>query len=219
MKAHCLFEQSGTFKNVLKEFGIDAVDYDIQNEYGQTDYQIDLFAEIEKAYSGGGSIFDRIEKDDICFAFFPCTYFSHQNYLVFSCNWAGIKEKTQKGKLEYVMQREKERALYFELFCKFYQVLLRKKIKCVIENPYHIGHYLTKWFPIKPSIIDKDRRKRGDKFIKPTQFWFVNIEPKQNIELRPQYLLKSEMVVDYNTKERSEITSEYARNFIKEFIL
>lgn len=53
MKAHCLFEQSGTFKNVLKEFGIDAVDYDIQNEYGQTDYQIDLFAEIEKAYSGG----------------------------------------------------------------------------------------------------------------------------------------------------------------------
>lgn len=90
----------------------------------------------------------------------------------------------------------------------------------MIENPYSTEHYLTKWFPVKPSIIDKDRRKRGDKFIKPTQFWFVNIEPKQNIELRPQYLLEDKRVVECSFgKERSEITSEYARNFIKEFIL
>ena len=53
MKAHCLFEQSGTFKNEFKKLGIEAFDYDILNDYGQTDYQIDLFAEIEKAYRGG----------------------------------------------------------------------------------------------------------------------------------------------------------------------
>ena len=46
MKAHCLFEQSGTFKNEFKKLGIEAFDYDIQNEYGQTDYVVDLFAEI-----------------------------------------------------------------------------------------------------------------------------------------------------------------------------
>ena len=46
MIAHCLFEQSGTFKNEFKKLGIEAYDYDILNEYGQTDYQIDLFAEI-----------------------------------------------------------------------------------------------------------------------------------------------------------------------------
>lgn len=46
MKAHCLFEQSGTFKNEFKKLGIEAFDYDIQNEYGETDYQIDLFEEI-----------------------------------------------------------------------------------------------------------------------------------------------------------------------------
>ena len=46
MKAHCLFEQSGTFKNEFKKLGIEAFDYDILNEFGQTDYQIDLFAEI-----------------------------------------------------------------------------------------------------------------------------------------------------------------------------
>ena len=46
MIAHCLFEQSGTFKNEFKKLGIEAYDYDILNEYGQTDYQMDLFAEI-----------------------------------------------------------------------------------------------------------------------------------------------------------------------------
>ena len=46
MKAHCLFEQSGTFKNEFKKLGIEAFDYDILNEYGETDYQIDLFGEI-----------------------------------------------------------------------------------------------------------------------------------------------------------------------------
>ena len=43
MIAHCLFEQSGTFKNEFKKLGID---YDIQKEFGETDYIVDLFAEI-----------------------------------------------------------------------------------------------------------------------------------------------------------------------------
>lgn len=46
MIAHCLFEQSGTFKNEFKKLGIEAYDYDIQNEFGQTDFQIDLFSQI-----------------------------------------------------------------------------------------------------------------------------------------------------------------------------
>lgn len=54
-KAHCFFEQSGTFKNEFRKLGYEAYDYDIQNNFGETDYVIDLFAEIEKAYSGGGA--------------------------------------------------------------------------------------------------------------------------------------------------------------------
>lgn len=46
MKVHCLFEQSGTFKNEFIKLGINAYDYDIQNEFNQTDYVIDLFKEI-----------------------------------------------------------------------------------------------------------------------------------------------------------------------------
>lgn len=53
MIAHCLFEQSGCFKNEFKKLGIEAYDYDIENQFNETDYQIDLFAEIEKAYGGG----------------------------------------------------------------------------------------------------------------------------------------------------------------------
>ena len=49
MIIHCLFEQSGTFKNEFKKLGYEAYDYDIQNAFGQTDYVIDLFSEI-----GGG---------------------------------------------------------------------------------------------------------------------------------------------------------------------
>ena len=50
-KAHCLFEQSGTFKNEFIKLGIPAEDYDIQNHFNETDHVIDLFAEIEKAYA------------------------------------------------------------------------------------------------------------------------------------------------------------------------
>lgn len=50
---HCFFEQSGTFKNEFIKLGFKAYDYDILNNYGQTDYQVDLFKEIERSYRGG----------------------------------------------------------------------------------------------------------------------------------------------------------------------
>ena len=43
---HCLFEQSGTFKNAFKKLGMEAQDYDILNDFEQTDNVIDLFTEI-----------------------------------------------------------------------------------------------------------------------------------------------------------------------------
>lgn len=33
-------------KNEFKKLGINAYDYDVLNEFGETDYQIDLFKEI-----------------------------------------------------------------------------------------------------------------------------------------------------------------------------
>ena len=53
MKAHLLFEQSGTFKNEFKKLGIEAYDYDILNQFDETDFVIDLYNEIDKSYGGG----------------------------------------------------------------------------------------------------------------------------------------------------------------------
>ena len=36
---HLFFEQSGTFKKEFIKLGIPAFDYDIQNNFGETDYQ------------------------------------------------------------------------------------------------------------------------------------------------------------------------------------
>lgn len=42
-----MFEQSGTFKHEFEKLGIAAKDYDLLNNYGETDWVGDLFAQIE----------------------------------------------------------------------------------------------------------------------------------------------------------------------------
>lgn len=59
-KVHCFFEQSGVFKQEFIKLGIPAEDYDLQDNFGKTDNVIDLFAEIEGAYNGQESIFNKI---------------------------------------------------------------------------------------------------------------------------------------------------------------
>ena len=59
-KVHCFFEQSGTFKNEFIKLGIPAEDYDIQNNFGETDHIDDLFKAIDDAYEGKPSLFDQI---------------------------------------------------------------------------------------------------------------------------------------------------------------
>lgn len=51
-KAHCLFEQSGVFRDAFIRNGIPAECYDISNDFGKTDHVVDIFSEIEKAYGG-----------------------------------------------------------------------------------------------------------------------------------------------------------------------
>lgn len=70
-KVHCFFEQSGTFKNEFIKLGIPAEDYDIQNNFGQTDHQEDLFQAIEDAYDGKPSLFDRVGGGGLDIGVFP----------------------------------------------------------------------------------------------------------------------------------------------------
>lgn len=226
MKVHCLFEQSGTFKNEFKKLGIDAIDYDIQNEFGETDRVIDLFGQIRGGYAGEPSIFDEISKDDLIMAFFPCIRFISKIHCWFLGNSYSQKKWDDLKKVEYDIKLHNELHELYDLFCKMSVICLQKGLKIIIENPYSYDHYLTQFFPIKSAIIDNDRSKRGDLFKKPTQFWFLNCYPKNNIIMgedlqTPKEKIHSIKNGNYvcDTTGRSMISPIYANRFIREFIL
>lgn len=221
MVVHCLFEQSGTFKNEFKKLGIQAYDYDIEDNYHQTDYQTDLFNQIKLGYLGAEySLFDDIKKDDLIIAFFPCVRFSVNSQLQFRCDTPQLKAWDDIRKINYVRNFHNELSKLYELFCEFVILCLERGFKLIIENPYSKDHYLTRFFPIKSKLIDMDRSKRGDNMKKPTQYWFINCEPKNNF-VNEEVNIKQNIILEKNigTAKRSEISPDYARRFIKEFIL
>lgn len=185
-KVHCFFEQSGTFKNEFIKLGIPAEDYDIQDNFGQTDHVIDLFAEIEKAYGGGQSIFDNITKDDLIVAFFPCIKFcsvmenaQHEDFYD-----ASQRRKKNFGTTEYYVQKwkvlrnySKERFFFYDIILMLTAVVQIKGFRMIIENPWHPTNFTNHFFFLRTSVIDNDRTRRGDFFKKPTAYWFVNCEP------------------------------------------
>lgn len=216
---HCFFEQSGTFRNEFIKLGFRSFDYDIRNDYGETDYIIDLFEEIEKAYKNKRSIFDSISSDDLIFAFFPCTKFSAQILLTFWQEGSQHKNLPIIDKLERDLELQKELTYFYNTITKMAIVVHRKNLKMIIENPYGQQHYLTTHWCLKPSVIDLDRRTRGDKLKKPTQFWFLNIQPKNNVILETIEETDTTNISGMNQVQRSEISPVYANRFIREFIL
>lgn len=225
-KVHCFFEQSGTFKNELIKLGIPAEDYDIQNNFGETDHQEDLFKAIEDAYDGNPSIFDTISKDDLIIAFFPCIYFSSNNSVHFDGSWTTYKQRgwTELQINEYIIGRSRERQHFYELLLKFFSVCTMKGIRLIVENPYSGLHYLHSNFPYKPKVIDHNRQLRGDYFKKPTQYWFHNCEPTIGYSYtEPKETKKSHSLSGSKgglcNEERSLMSPDYARNFICDFII
>ena len=124
-KVFCFFEQSGTFKKEFIKLGIHAEDFDILNDFGQTDHQADLFHEIESAYSGEPSIFDGITGDDLILAFFPCTRFETVIPLAFRGEQRQQKNWPDEKKLEYSMKLHGELHLLYMLICKLFTVCIR----------------------------------------------------------------------------------------------
>lgn len=226
-KVHCLFEQSGTFKKEFMKLGIPAEDYDIVNDFGETDHIVDLFGEIDKAYDRQPSLFDNIEECDLVFAFFPCTRFEARVPLLSRCDLPQMKNWATEERLEYSMKIQEEVTKLYTLVCKLFQICLRGGWRMIVENPRSNPHFLTMYFPIKPKVIDQDRSKEGDHFSKPTQYWFVNCDPEQNITLEP---IESVEVFTSNTAhlmggvgnrqiKRSMIHPQYARRFIISHII
>ena len=226
-KVHCFFEQSGTFKNEFIKLGIPAEDYDIQDNFGQTDHKIDLFNEIETAYRGGQSIYDSITCDDLIMAFFPCIEFCDAKTMVFKgCSlfqkgWS--LEKIMQKNIEFAKVRERN----FELIMMMTCVVARMGFRMIIENPWNDSGetYLQRNF-IKPTIIDKNRSLRGDWFVKPTGYWFIGCKPTYGLTEQRDKKIKivykqhgKTQITGRCDEERSMISPDYARNFICDFIL
>lgn len=216
---HLLFEQSGTFKKEFASLGYKAYDYDILNDFGETDYQVDLFHEIEEGYVGGASIFDQIDKEDMILAFFPCVRFEAQIIMSMQGNNCGMKNWDTVRKLKYSMKLNNELNQMFGLISKLTVVCIRRGLQLVIENPYSTQHYLTRYWCVKPKVIDYDRRERGGFYEKPTQYWFINCEPKNNFIFEPQCITPKKNVNDESKVNRSMLSPQYANRFIREFIL
>lgn len=129
-------------------------------------------------------------------------------------------------KLETSLEMHKELSELYELICKLTLICLKRGLKMVIENPYTQPHYLTMYWCMKPAIIDKDRTLDGDYYKKPTQYWFINCEPKQNLVFEPLEYVPKRVITrtkrQENTTiktERSMIHPQYASRFIRKYLI
>ncbi len=224
-KVHCFFEQSGTFKQEFIKLGIPAEDYDIQNNFGQTDHVVDLFGEIEKAYMGGVSAWDSISYNDLVIAFFPCIYFCATSQMAFYWTCVNYRAKDTKEKTDLILERSKNREYYFTLAVKMLAVAQMRGIRLIMENPWSEQTFLKANFVMAPSLVDMDRTRRGDFYTKPTAYWFINCEPTHGRSYQTQKVHKTILSSRSSSRsglcseERSMISPDYARNFICDFIL
>ena len=224
-KVHCFFEQSGTFKNEFIKLGIPAEDYDIQNNFGQTDHTDDLFKAIEDAYDGKPSLFDNITKSDLIIAFFPCIYFSALSQMSISWTCVNYRKKTMKEKTDMILERSHNRQTFFRLAVKMLATAEMRGLRIIMENPWSEQTFLKANFVMTPTFVDMDRTKRGDNFKKPTAYFFINCKPTNGFTL--QQCRDTRNILDSKpsgqaglcSEERSMISPDYARNFICDFII
>ena len=123
-KVHCFFEQSGTFKNEFIKLGIPAEDYDIQNNFGETNHIIDLFGEIDRVYNNltrqyktiqDKTLFDEIDPyQDLIVAFYPCIYFCEQSQMSFQLSMTNYRALKDDEKILKIIERTEKRKEFYE---------------------------------------------------------------------------------------------------------
>ena len=226
-KVHCFFEQSGTFKNEFIKLGIPAEDYDIQNNFGETDHVVDLFREIEDAYEGRPSLFDNVGGADLILAFFPCIYFCDAKVMFFRGVHISQQDKSLHEIMDWNITESETRQHYFQKLMKLVAIVSKRDLRMIIENPWNTsrGTYLQTNF-IKPTIIDSNRAVRGDYYVKPTAYWFINCTNtygfSEQRNTKPKIVYKEgnkKQTRGVCDQERSMISPDYARNFICDFII
>lgn len=216
-KVYCLFEQSGTFKQAFIDNGINAIDIDLEDNFGQTDMQLDIFDEIDRCMQGEDTIFSEIGADDLIMAFFPCTFFSDQSNLCMSFSCVNNAKLSKEAKYDKVTERARMRFVYYTHLINLFRIAEQNKLRMIVENPWHCS-YLRKNFIYSPTLIDYNRRLRGDSVKKPTAYWFVNCQPSRKYTTM-ELCSSAATVKNIRGIQRSIISEKYARHFVLDYIL
>jgi hypothetical protein len=141
--------------------------------------------------------------------------FTHRNY----------KNLSTKEKAEEVLQRSCNRERYYQLAIKMIAVAKIRGLRLVMENPWSEQTYLKANFYAPPTFVDNNRMLRGDYYVKPTAYWFVNC--KNTYGVTEQKDKEKKVIINQKSvkgggicnEERSMISPDYARNFICDFII
>lgn len=157
-------------------------------------------------------------------AFFPCIFFSQQNTTFFDGTYINWKDNTIKERADMILERSRERQLFYEIALKMFTVCDVRGLRLIVENPYSTVHFLHNNFPYKPAFIDKDRQQRGDYFRKPTQYFFINCKQTYGRSFQKPTIKRTVNGLSGHRgslcdEDRSLISPDYARNFICDFII
>lgn len=204
---YCLFEQSGTFKNIFKSKGIDAIDIDIENQFNQTDLIVDLFSAIHKLPNG---ILGDITANDMIIAFFPCTWFCDNNMLLLSGKAIQMKKWSDEQKKTYIHNRRKERVYAYYTMLKLIRHCNKYKIPLIIENP--VSHYLIS--TLGKYTIAHRRDRYGDDLQKRTMYYCYNCTINESKMQLYNNQVTGNQVQKRRGINRSIISPVYAENII-----
>ena len=174
---------------------------------------------------GGASVFDTISPDDLIVAFFPCIYFCADSMMAMTTHSVNYMKLSVREMTEKIIRRSSDRQSFYVLLIKLFSVVMEKGLRMVVENPWTQPGFLNNNFLFQPTLIDKNRMLRGDYYMKPTAYWFVNCKPTYGRSIqrdKVQKTIRTSKSSDESgvcSAERSMISPDYARNFICDFII
>ena len=164
-------------------------------------------------------------KDDLTMAFFPCIYFCATSQMAFSWGYINYRGLDVKQKTDKILVRSANREYFFSLAVKMLSVAQHRGLRLIMENPWSEQTFLKANFVMPPTIVDNNRMLRGDYYVKPTAYWYINCHPTNGksyqMDKEKKTIMKSKGAsrAGLCSEERSLISPDYARNFICDFIL
>lgn len=217
MNVACLFEQSGTFKNAFKRAGHNAIDIDISDKFGETNMICDIFDQLDGIIENYDFMIEAFIKSDLIIAFFPCTWFSNFNTLIWSRKWKNFKYdmfKTEQDITDYINARRTKYDRAVRGLYKLIDLCKRFEKPLIIENP--VSTEIIKLLG-EPTYTDNNRSLHGDNFKKPTAYYCYDCH------LNPLDIIPREMNKNVLTENkginRSLINPVYADNFVKHIVI